>query len=122
MIPRGVSWNVKRYEERSPGGEPLNGFGDISLCRCWSDKTRHLFVEPVHPDETEVDQSGNAQSHVVDPDQYPEQIERQDIRKNFKTPGLEACGIGRNILIYGKKSADGPVLIIPGRLRHHAQT
>ena len=49
-------------------------------------------VEPVHPQEAQVDQRGHPQAHMVDPDQDPDGVEGEQVDEDLKLQARKASG------------------------------
>ena len=111
--------NKKRNQQRRPSGEALDAFGNAARCGGGrADEAGEAFIEPVHADETQVDERGHAQAHVIDPDQNAEEIISEHPHEHLQTPRLEARSVRRGIFENAENCVNRAVLIIPGRHGH----
>ena len=58
---------------------------------------------------------------MVEPDQHPEPVVGEQAQEDLQAPGAERLGRERPALVARDDGAHGAVLVVPGRVRRHAQ-
>ena len=78
------------------------------------------LLELVHAQEAQVHQRGHPQAHVVQPDEDPHRVIREQGDEDLQAPGAKRIGRHRRVPEDGEHGADRAVLVVPGGLSHRA--
>ena len=121
LVPVGAAGDVERDQQRRPGGEAPDAFGNDAGPARMAGETGCRFVEPVAADEGEVHERRDPETHVIEPDQHAQPIVGQEPGEDGEAPILEAAGGQEQVRHRRGPGAHGAVLVIPGRIGRLAQ-
>ncbi len=120
-IPLAAARDIERQQQRGPGAEAANAFGDDRRGRGMAQPARQARFEPVHANERQVDQGGDPQTHVIEPDQDPQPAVGHQAQKGLQAPFPIGGLIQAQALHGGQARAQRAVLVVPGWRRRHLE-
>ena len=120
-IPFRPARNVERQQQWSPGGKTADAFGNHRRGGGVAQPARQTGFQPVHTDEGQIDQSGDPQAHVIEPDQDAQPAIGHQPQKGFQTPAPKRGIVQAQALYRGEARAQRAVLVVPGGIGGHLE-